>query len=312
MPYSGAFGRKTRQAVAGIAMRAALALLILLPAGAVPAASAFAASAAGANLSPAAAGGLPAERGNDAAIGAFRQAADALYASLLAGNRLEATRALNDLEASFRRLPMTEIASAEGISALAQSVAEMKRAMAAVSIDGNRLEQAAGALRLAADALENPGKPMWLQYRVVLKEDADELEKALEANAQGTSAETKRAFAVLQSRYGLIRTAAALRVEPYAIERADSVMRYAQKVLDADQPQPQLLGELAANVRAALDGLFPAASQRPASAVPLMPANWGFAATIGSFIVTILSWAGWRRYRYDRRHPPGGRTGGSG
>ena len=246
---------------------------------------------------------------NASAIDAFRSSAETLYDSLNQGNRLQALRAMNELDASFRKLPMTKIASAEGVQALAGSVSEMKRAMASAVPDAQRLEQAAGTLRLAADALANPGKPMWLQYRSILKEDADELGKALGSNADSVSSEARQAFRELQAHYGLIRTAAALQSEPYVLERADSVMRYAERILNADKPEPGLLNNLGANVRYAMDGLFPAGSQEPAAVAPVMPASWGFAATIGSFIVTILTWAGWRRYRYDRNHPPSGRAG---
>lgn len=285
MPYSGAFLKGAR------IRRWGIGLIAVLTFGFAPA------------IASAAENASPATGSNDTAVGAFRSSAEALYDSLNEGDRLQAVRSMNELDDSFRKLPMTKIASAEGVHALAESVTEMKRALAAASPDAERLQQAAGSLRLAADALANSGKPMWVQYRKILKQDTDELERALGSQANVVPAEAKTALKELQAHYALIRTAAAIQNEPYVIERADSVLRYAERILTVDQPQAGLLRDLGTNIRYAMDGLFPANSQQPASVAPVMPTSWGFAATIGSFIVTILSWAGWRRYRYDRNHP---------
>ncbi|CAM3945134.1 sporulation protein YpjB [Cohnella lubricantis] len=292
MPYSGVWKRAARVRRWGIGLIAVLAF-------------GFAPAMASATDDMPEQMAAPAEA--DSAISAFYRSAEALYDSLSQGNRLQAARTMNELEDSFRQLPMTQISSAEGVHALADGVTEMKRALASATPDGERLQQAAGALRLAADALANPGKPMWLQYKAILAEDTGAFEQALVTNKEAVSAEARAAFQSIGKHYALIRTAAAIRVEPYAIERADSVMRYAERVLASSKPQPDMLKDLGANVRYALEALFPAGGQQPASAVPIMPASWGFAATIGSFIVTILTWAGWRRYRYDRDHPSSGR-----
>lgn len=285
MPYSGAFLKGSR------IRRWGIGLIAVLTFGFAPA------------IASAAENASPAAGSNDSAVGAFRSSAEALYDSLNEGDRLQAVRSMNELDDSFRKLPMTKIASAEGVSALAESVTEMKRALASASPDAERLQQAAGSLRLAADALANSGKPMWLQYRKILKQDTDELERALGSQTDAVPEDAKTALKELQAHYALIRTAAAIQNEPYVIERADSVLRYAERILAVDQPQAGLLRDLGTNIRYAMDGLFPASSQQPASVAPVMPSSWGFAATIGSFIVTILSWAGWRRYRYDRNHP---------
>lgn len=293
MPLSGAFFKAAR------VRRGVVGLIAFFLIGFAPAIAAAAEDEA-----------QQAPAGSDqAAIAAFHSSAEALYDSLNQGNRLQAVRSMNELDDSFRKLPMTEISSSEGVKALADSITEMKRALASASPDSERLQQASGALRLAADALANPAKPMWLQYRTILNQDAEELERALASQKDSVSPEAKKAFEELQEHYALIRTAAAIRSEPYIIERADSVLRYAERLLAADKPQPGLYKDLGANVRYAMEGLFPAGSQQPAIVAPVMPSSWGFAATIGSFIVTILSWAGWRRYRYDRNHPPSGRSG---
>lgn len=237
-------------------------------------------------------------------VRAFRESADKLYAAVSQGNRLEASRSLRELERSLRGLPLKGIATAEGVQALGGSVAEMKRAWASATPDAARLEAAAGEIRLAADALANPDKPMWHRYRPILKEDANALAAAVGDGTGFAGPDARSALERLKKHYRLIRTAASLRGEPSAIERGDSVLRYAEKILKPDEPEASLARELAPSVREAMEGLFPAEGRETAAPATFMPPSWGFAATIGSFIVTILSWAGWRRFRYERDHPP--------
>ncbi len=240
---------------------------------------------------------------DDQAVKAFRNAAEALYKAVGEGDRLAAARSLQEAELRLRKLPMTAIATAEGIQALADSVAKMKRAMAAVSQDAKRIQTSAAELRLAADALAEPRKPLWLQYRPVLREDVSVLERELGASPGRVTKEAQAAWNGLADHYRLIRTAVALQREPYVVERGDAVIRYADRLLRSETPDPKLLGELIPPLREAMEGLFPPEGERPATVPAVVPPPWGFSATLGSIIVAILTWAGWRRFRFDRSHP---------
>ncbi|THF78395.1 sporulation protein YpjB [Cohnella fermenti] len=235
---------------------------------------------------------------NEPSVLAFYSAAESLYEAVRKGDRLAGTQALQEVERGLRRLPMDRIPTAEGIASLAANVSEMKRAWAAVSPDTGRIEQAAGALRLAADALAHPSRPLWHQYQTVLEQDAAALAKAIAA-----ADSPKAALEAVATHYRLIRTAASLQAEPAAIERADSVLRYAERLIASASPSKERLAALGQEVRDAVAGLFPQAEGSPANVLPLAPPTWGLTATIGSFIITILSWAGWRRFRFDRDHP---------
>jgi len=282
---------RMRSALLPLVLLAAIGLPLLLPA------------AARAEPAPAAGAGDAGPEGAGEAANAFRAAADALYAAVVGGNRLEADRSLKAAERAFRALPIAAVPTAEGVEALAGSVAEMKRAWAAVRPDEQRLEQTAGALRLAADALTRPDVPMWLQYKPLLLEDVGELAAGLGGTPNGPSEQAKQALERIRSRYALIRTAALISRDPSTVERADSVLRYADRLMKAERPDPKLLASMAASVRQSLAELFPDKGERQATVPALLPPTWGVAATIGSFIVTVLSWAGWRRYKYDRTHP---------
>ncbi|WP_164472702.1 sporulation protein YpjB [Cohnella candidum] len=249
---------------------------------ALPAAAAANAAPANASVSPEAE--------------AFNRSAEALYAAALKGDMAELRKSVRETEQRLRSLPMKGVASAEGIEALARSVAVMKRAIAPVSANPANWQGPAAEIRLAADALVHPDKPMWHRYRAVLAEDVRGIGQALEDT--GGIAKAKEALGRLQAHYAIIRTSVLLRSEPYLTERADSVLRYAERVLGAATPDPRLLAGLVPSLQDAMEGLFP--GQRDTQTAVIAPAAgppWGWSALMGTFIVTVLSWAGWQRYR---------------
>ncbi|WP_219639946.1 sporulation protein YpjB [Cohnella sp. CFH 77786] len=227
---------------------------------------------------------------------AFLKSAEALYQASVQGSVPEIRKRVLETERRLRSLSMQGIASAEGIEALARSVARMKRVVASASGSSGDLRTPAAEIRLAADALARPGAPMWHEYRTVLLDDIHRLEEAM--SEEGSPAAAKERLDSLKAHYGLIRTAVLLRSSPFVAERADSVIRYAERVLHANQPDPGLYDGLIPSLRESMEGLFPAQRESQAAAiVPVAGPPWGWSAFMGTFIVTVLSWVGWLRYR---------------
>ena len=227
---------------------------------------------------------------------AFHDAALALYEAAKRDEPEELLRRLGEAENRLRALTMEEIRSAEGIGALADSLAEVKRAAAAVTADPQRRERAAAALWLAADELAHPDRPLWHRYRLILGDDIDRLERLAkeEPPSRRQREEMLAAYRDLAGHYRLIRTAALLRGEPWKVERGDSVLVYTERLLKASRPDPKLLEGLFPQLREAMAALFPAEADAPSSAVPVfVPPPWGFYAAIGSLILTVLAWNGW-------------------
>ncbi len=270
-----------------------------------PAAGAVAPSAASAAASPAHDKAAPAEAAKtQGRIRAFNDAAVALYEAVRRGDNKEMLRRLNEAETRFRELPLAEVRTVEGIEALAGTMAEMKRAAAAVTPDPERREKAATALRLAADELAHPERPLWHQYRPLIADDIDRLEQ-LTKGARRLPAEALPAYERLAGHYRLIRTAVLLRGEPWIVERSDAVLTYAGRLIRAANPDPALIAGMFAPLREAMAGLFPPDPDAPSAAVPVyVPPPWGFSAAIGSLILTVLAWNGWRRFRFERARGP--------
>ncbi|TFE30025.1 hypothetical protein E2980_04525 [Cohnella luojiensis] len=235
----------------------------------------------------------------------FLTATESLYDAVNKGELSKAINDLKEIEVQFRNLPMKEIATVDGIHALAQSITDMKRAIAAVKPNEEKWKSGSATLRLAADALVHPDKPIWHQYRSVLQEDLAKMRKAIPQSGtiSGPAPESALlAFHQLSEHYRVIRTAAILQTEPWKVERSDSVIRYARRILHADSPTNQLLQGTIQPLQEAMDDLFPGNKETSAAFVPPLPVappSWGWSAMMGSFIVTILTWVGWRRYKVD-------------
>ncbi|MCD9021171.1 sporulation protein YpjB [Cohnella silvisoli] len=246
-----------------------------------------------------------------AAAERFLSSTETLYAAVNQGKIEELRRILVETERNFRSLPMKDIATADGIHALSHTLTELKRAVAASSPDERKWKSGAAALRLAADALAHPDKPIWHQYRNVLNEDIARIGKSMQQEssvAAPVPQSARQALQQLSEHYQLIRTAALLKSEPWKVERSDSVVRYVNRIFNADPPNLELLKGFIPPLQEAMDGLFPANKEATSAIVPPVSSPpWVWSAMMGSFIVTILTWVGWKRYRidgYDGVHKP--------
>jgi len=236
----------------------------------------------------------------------FLQEAESLYQAAN-GDDIEAvSRYTARTEARLRALPMEGVASAEGIEALARSVSRMKRLTAAVSPDPDKIRLQSAEIRMAADAIAHPQAPMWHRYGAIMREDLRVLEQAVANKA--SREERMKSLGELQAHYRIIRTAVLMQAETSVTEKVDSVLRYAERMLGAEAPNPAYAAGVVPSIRDALGELFPAAqdSSSAAAIAPVTGPPWGWSAFVGVFIVAVLSWVGWRRYQgLEPIHPPG-------
>ncbi|WP_027084928.1 sporulation protein YpjB [Cohnella panacarvi] len=203
----------------------------------------------------------------------------------------------------YDSLPLSDAALIDGMQALGEQLKQTKRSIALAAPDKRRLKEEAASLLLAADAMANPTQPLWHDYRTVIAEDL----RALRVALNGDGGETVRgadligagvAVNRLRSHYGLIRTSALLETAPLNVVRGDSVLRYASIVIGSESSNLALAHGALQPLEEALLAVFPGASDEPSAVVPAVAgASWGWTAMMGSFIVTVLTWAGWRRYK---------------
>lgn len=219
-------------------------------------------------------------------------------------DRPELARAeLNALANQLERFRFEGIAGVEGMEALFEAIVAGKKEFSAVRYNRQSALMAAGKIRLAVDALEAGKKAMWLQHRALFQNDVKELRRAA---ADGDQEQLQQLMTRTTTHFSMIRAAVLLSresTEVYAFESLLNAM--------SERMQTGAIGDLRALIEhyATLsDGLFRSAAQTaqyPFPAEPPIENSAGplvWTTTIGTVIVTVLIYAGWRRYRYEMEH----------
>jgi sporulation protein YpjB len=179
------------------------------------------------------------------------------------------------------------ITSLEGVQALTQTVIEAKAVFSAVEFSMEEGLMVSAKLRLAADALTHPKNPMWLQYYKVLKQDGIELALAVEKDQPDL---IKQGLAKIAGHYSLIKPAVVITRDPSEARKMDSFLVFLNKEtsVEALKQYESLLKELFHREESTT--YLPVSDQNPVL--------WSLA--IGSIIITVLIYAGWRRFQYER------------
>ncbi|WP_410514832.1 sporulation protein YpjB [Paenibacillus sp. BR2-3] len=230
----------------------------------------------------------------------LEQAAEVLYGHVLEG---DVTKVRQDTEAVSRLFVASSfegLTSVEGINALSGVIIDLKAAVAGAEISQQRWESAAAKLRLAANSLNHPRQPMWLQYYKLIREDLNNMEKSASVNDLGA---WKTAVQRLQSRYENIRPAILISRPPEEVNAFDSWLSYASGVPNSSQPinRTRLL-EIVSYGQDAARVLFGKEKDEPALSLPLAPEAYGIWGLLAaSFILAALVYAGYRKYRAERQ-----------
>lgn len=224
--------------------------------------------------------------------------ADEMYRHAMAGEIDEARDKLDEIGVKMTEIRFDGIASVEGVGALSESIVQAKRIFNAITVSREDGQLAAAKIRLATDALTHADHPMWLQYYRGMKETVQQIEQAVQRKSAKEAAER---FKQLEAKYAMIRPSLFISKQPSDVEKLDSLFtflrsRVAGRQLDAENAASGL-----AQLHTALDELF---GQRDRSAfVPVterpVPLAWVLAP--GSIIVSVLAFAAWRIFRFERR-----------
>ena len=255
----------------------------------------------------------PSERAAD--VSSSREAYDrflgtalTLYKAASSGDARALSQSRTVLAYRYGQLPMPYKATEEGMRSLSDRVDRLGRlSEGAKRPDEQSLKAEAAAVYLAADAMANPQRPLWHDYRVVISDDLEALRKPLGADAKASErsvdyAKASEALRRLEAHYALVRTAALLGPSGEAALRADSALGYASTVLKAGVGDGALAESVWRSLNNAVLALFPSSDgqERSATIVPVSPGvSWAWSATMGTFIVTVLTWVGWLRYRSE-------------
>lgn len=221
--------------------------------------------------------------------------ADELYKLTTTGRLVEARAALERLGEQVASASYAGVTGVEGVDALTDAVTEAKRRYNAVQIEPEQVVREAARLKLATDALTHPRQPMWLQYYKVLNDDTKKLEDAVLA---GNKTDVQARFIQMKDHYDTIRVSVWISRTPQEGEQMDSLLTFFGKYTEPAAFQQEVLVSGIHQWREALRGLFRQGGDRTAYvpiAEPDQPVLWTL--TIGSVIVAVLAYAGWRMFR---------------
>ncbi|WP_340004134.1 sporulation protein YpjB [Paenibacillus sp. FSL K6-0276] len=226
----------------------------------------------------------------------LEQAAEALYGYVLEGDVMKVRQETEEISRIFVSSSFEGMTSVEGINALSGVVLDLKAAVASAKVSQQQLEATATKLRLAANSLNQPGQPIWLQYYKLIREDLNAMEQSGAANdLVGWKASVER----LQSRYENIRPAVIVSRQPEVVNAFDSWLSYAAGISSSSQKiERTRLLEIVSYGQDAVRVMFGKEKDEPALSLPLASQEFGiWGGLAASFIIAVLAYAGYRKYR---------------
>lgn len=223
-----------------------------------------------------------------------------LYRQALENNIEEVRGSILRISKSLEHISFEGQTTVEGIHALSETIVEVKQAVVKVKNDDASLQQSSAKLRLAADSLANPTKPLWLQYYKIVKNDLDALSAA--TNEGQTAVVLANRYTVLEEHYETIRPAALIRREPYEIAQIDAWLSHTKGLTAAKQPDLAQLKSMVGHGEELVNKLFGREKDESAF-VPFVqgPDRRAAGLLISSVIVATLSYAGYRKYRAQQQ-----------
>ncbi|GIP25621.1 sporulation protein YpjB [Paenibacillus sp. J23TS9] len=226
------------------------------------------------------------------------QTVERLYQHVLEGDTNLVHKDLQEVDSIFENSSLQKLTTVEGIHALSESIIEMKEAVARVQLDPKHWLTASAKLRMAADSINNPKQALWLQYYKLIREELTQMKSNTE---KGDFLAAKQAYERLQEHYEIIRPAVVIQRKPADVTMVDSWLSYAGGLVNAVTPKT---GEMQRSIEIGeeiFNGLFGKKKDYPALA-PLEQVNgaWPWAMWAGAFILVILAYTAYRKYRGER------------
>jgi sporulation protein YpjB len=231
----------------------------------------------------------------------LEQAAEALYGYVLEGDVMKVRQETEEISRIIVSSSFEGMTSVEGINALSGVIMDLKAAVASAKVSQQQLEATATRLRLAANSLNQPGQPIWLQYYKLIREDLNAMEQS---GATNDLAGWKTAVERLQGRYENIRPAVIVSRKPEVVNAFDSWLSYAAGIPSSSQKiERARLLEIVSYGQDTVRMMFGKEKDEPALSVPLASQEFGiWGGLAAGFIIAVLAYAGYRKYRGENQN----------
>ncbi|WP_160647301.1 sporulation protein YpjB [Chengkuizengella marina] len=225
--------------------------------------------------------------------------------NMLASEMVQKTTEKNYAEARDILLKLSEqltevnyegLTSIEGLRALSDTFIMAKRNFNSVNLSEQDALLSSAKVHLVIDALSHQKEPMWLQYYSVLNSDLSELQTAA---SLGNKEKTSQLIETYKQHYDFIRPAMIINREPENIEQLDSYLTFLQNHISVDDKKENV-NAVIEELKRFLKEVF---YQNQSSTVSPLTGDqtiFSWAISIGTIIVSVLFYVGWRRYDYEK------------
>ncbi|WP_166239422.1 sporulation protein YpjB [Paenibacillus turpanensis] len=234
-----------------------------------------------------------------AAVNWLDRTAQSFYRTASDGNAQEAREQLQLLESGIRKLRFEGVTSVEGMQALTTVVSDAKRTFNSADFNVDEGFVRAAQVRLAVDALTHKSQPMWHQYYKVMKDDVRGLEKALETPE---AVQLRELIVNADNHYRIIRPSVLISKSPTEAETMDSLFKALHTFSTQENSKPEQLKPIVGQLSSEIDRLFGKGTSDKDAFAPVNPPASPFMliSIIGSIIVSVLTYVGYRRYQVER------------
>jgi len=179
--------------------------------------------------------------------------------------------------------------SVEGIDAIASTLIQVKRNLAAISPNENQISFSTIQLQLAIDALVHKEQPLWERYYSILRMDINDIDKVLKSN-QVDQIDTS--IQKYHNDYLLIRPAIQVSKPAYVVEKMDSLYT-ALTSQSIEQNKETIINQF----KEALDDLFYGNIKDVIGKVVEERTLWNTTLGMGLLIFVALSYVLWKKFR---------------
>ncbi|MDF2535081.1 MAG: ypjB [Bacillales bacterium] len=159
------------------------------------------------------------------------------------------------------------------------------------SSESKELHHKVASLRLAVDALEDDGKPMWLEMKEPINQTFRKIEEAIENDDYDQYNEN---FNILLSQYQKIVPAMKIDVERSKFQLVDQKVQtlevFRRQIFLEESSHKQIV-----DLKSELDGVF-----KTVLIESNEPSLIWVISTTGGIILVTLSYVGWRKYRAEK------------
>ncbi|NDI34378.1 sporulation protein YpjB [Chengkuizengella sediminis] len=225
--------------------------------------------------------------------------------NMLASEMVQKTTEKNYVEARDILLKLSEqltevnydgLTSIEGLKALSDTFVIAKRNFNSVNLSEQDALISSAKVHLVIDALSHQKEPMWLQYYSVLNSDLSELQTAA---SLGNKEKTNQLMKTYEQHYAFIRPAMIINREPENIDQLDSYLTFLQNHI-SDEDKKENVNAVIEELKRFIKEVF---YQDQSSTVPPLTKDqsiFSWVISIGTIIVSVLFYVGWRRYDYEK------------